>query len=154
MSKQKNASSNIQKELVSQNERMQQRLAERKRVRSLSNSRGSQNQDMSLSPSYLQKTTQDNWETTSVNSLGSITSAQGAHSAAQKLFDVILRVCFTSQQRTLTEQDEELQELSCYLCEMNVIDQLTLKQTTTSRVLSLIAQNVKDQDLESKVKDA
>lgn len=94
---------------------------------------------MSLSPSYLQKTTQDNWETTSVNSLGSITSAQGAHSAAQKLFDVILRVCFTSQQRTLTEQDEELQELSCYLCEMNVIDQLTLKQTTTSRVLSLIA---------------
>jgi hypothetical protein len=67
---------------------------------------------------------------------------------------VILRVCFTSQQRTLTEQDEELQELSCYLCEMNVIDQLTLKQTTTSRVLSLIAENVKDQDLESKVKDA
>ena len=67
---------------------------------------------------------------------------------------MILRVCFTSQQRTLTEQDEELQELSCYLCEMNVIDQLTLKQTTTSRVLSLIAQNVKDQDLESKVKDA
>ena len=47
-----------------------------------------------------------------------------------------------------------MQELSCYLCEMNVIDQLTLKQTTTSRVLSLIAQNAKDQDLESKVKDA
>ena len=67
---------------------------------------------------------------------------------------MILRVCFTSQQRTLTEQDEELQELSCYLCEMNVIDQLTLKQTTTSRVLSLIAQNSKEQDLESKVKDA
>lgn len=74
------------------------------------------------------------------SSQGSIKSAQGATGAAHKLAQSILKVVISSQSRTLNQADEEVQEISAYLCEINLIDTLSLKQQTLQKVLKLLVE--------------